>query len=115
MGDGRLTWDAVPYAICYVITKDGNVVGFTTDTNFEADAEGEYTVQAANEQGGLSEAGVPTTATAISELSATGNDTAVSVEFYSIDGKRLNAPANGITIVRTRYADGTIKSAKIVK
>ena len=115
VGDGRLTWDAVPYAICYVITKDGNVVGFTTDTNFETDAEGEYTVQAANEQGGLSEAAVPTTATAISELSATGNDTAVSVEFYSIDGKRLNAPANGITIVRTRYADGTIKSAKIVK
>lgn len=52
-----VSWDAVPYAICYVITKNDKVVGFTTETTY-TDAQGKttdiYTVQAANEYGGLS-------------------------------------------------------------
>ena len=40
-GEGsRLSWQAVPYAICYVITKNGEVAGFTQETSFDG-----YTVQ----------------------------------------------------------------------
>ncbi|WP_162148787.1 pectinesterase family protein [Alkaliflexus imshenetskii] len=33
--NGTITWDAVPYSICYIIIKDGEVTGFTTSTSFE--------------------------------------------------------------------------------
>ena len=51
----KLVWNAVPYAICYVVTKDGEVAGFTTAPEYAAeDASGKWQVQAVNEYGGLS-------------------------------------------------------------
>ncbi len=52
-----MTWAPVPYAICYVITKDDKVVGFTTERSYAVEEGATYKVQAANEFGGLSEAG----------------------------------------------------------
>ena len=55
MNGGRLSWPSVPYAICYVVTKDGEVAGFTTATEFPTDdADAKWQVQAVNEYGGLS-------------------------------------------------------------
>lgn len=56
-----IKWDAVPYAICYVITVDGKVVGFTTSTTYEVSGGKNVSVQAANEHGSLSEASFLTT------------------------------------------------------
>lgn len=105
---GKISWDAVPYAICYVITKDGKVVGFTTETSYDYVAGSEYKIQAANEFGGLSEIAVPGESTGIEILE--GNATGIE-QVYTIDGKRLPSMQRGINIVRT--ADGRV--IKIVK
>ena len=105
---GKISWDAVTYAICYVITKDGKVVGFTTETSYDYVAGSEYQIQAANEFGGLSEIAVPGESTGIEILE--GNATGIE-QVYTIDGKRLPAMQRGINIVRT--ADGRV--IKVVK
>lgn len=38
----------------------------------------------------------------------------VSVEYYTVDGRRLSSPADGITIRRTRYSDGRVVTDKVV-
>lgn len=54
-----LSWTAVPYAMCYVVTRNEVVVGFTTDATFTdanmvAGADYTYSIQAASESGALS-------------------------------------------------------------
>ncbi len=52
-----LSWTGSNYALLYAICKNGNVVDFTTDETFTVDdATATWTVRAANEMGGLSEA-----------------------------------------------------------
>ena len=36
------------------------------------------------------------------------------VEYYSLGGERLSAPARGVTIVRTTMADGTVTTRKMI-
>lgn len=36
----------------------------------------------------------------------------VAVEYYSISGKRLDQPANGVNVVVTRYSDGSTRTEK---
>ena len=106
--DGKkLVWEPVPYAICYVVTKDGIVVGFTTETSFDGYAEGEtWQVQAVNEYGGLSaKADVNSSATNISESSNPAKSGIDAV--YSISGTRMSAPRQTVNIVRTN--DGNVK------
>ena len=106
--DGKkLVWEPVPYAICYVVTKDGVVVGFTTETSFDGYAEGEtWQVQAVNEYGGLSaKADVNSSATNISESSNPAKSGIDAV--YSISGTRMSAPRQTVNIVRTN--DGNVK------
>ena len=106
--DGKkLVWEPVPYAICYVVTKNGVVVGFTTETSFDGYAEGEtWQVQAVNEYGGLSaKADVNSSATNISESSSPAKSGIDAV--YSISGIRMSAPRQTVNIVRTN--DGNVK------
>ena len=106
--DGKkLMWEPVPYAICYVVTKDGVVVGFTTETSFDGYAEGEtWHVQAVNEYGGLSaKADVNSSATNISESSSPAKSGIDAI--YSISGTRMSAPRQTVNIVRTN--DGNVK------
>ena len=106
--DGKkLVWEPVPYAICYVVTKDGVVVGFTTETSFYGYAEGEtWQVQAVNEYGGLSaKADINSSATNISESSNPAKSGIDAV--YSISGTRMSAPRQTVNIVRTN--DGNVK------
>lgn len=94
-----LKWDQNPYAICYVISKDGKITAITTDAVFEDKAAlagtYTYTVQAANEYGGLSE---------ISTITMTVNGGTVKsavAYFNSIDGKALS----GLSPIE--YTEGT--------
>ena len=115
-----LTWEEVPYAICYVITRGDEVIGFTTENSFTVDAavtakgaallgatvsEEPYKVQSVNEQGGLSKYGIATEATAVSNLKAA--DTATAETIYDTTGRRYSAPVKGINIVS--YSDGSTK------
>ena len=103
----KLVWEAVPYAICYVVTKDGVVVGFTTETSFDGYTEGEtWQVQAVNEYGGLSpKADVNSSATNISESSINGKSGIEAI--YSINGTRTSSLQQKVNIVRMN--DGNVK------
>ncbi len=105
-----MTWKAVPYSICYVITKDDKVVGFTTETTYNVETGATYKVQAANEFGGLGEAATATIGTGIESIR---NAEAATIEgIYSIDGKRLSKVVTGqVNIVK--YTDGTVKKVTI--
>ncbi len=97
----QLTWQAVPYAICYVITKNGEVVGFTKETSFDGYTEADnWQVQAVNEYGGLSAYGTANAATAITSylLPLTSHLSS----FYTLDGRRANNSTQGLLIYRDR-------------
>ena len=51
-----LSWTGSEYALLYAIVKDGQVIDFTTESEFTLTENGEYAVRAANEMGGLSAA-----------------------------------------------------------
>lgn len=97
--NNTVTWTADEYAICYVVTVNGKVAAFTTDTEYSAVNDGdEVTVQSVNEHGALS---------AKSELVriTTGID-AVTVEkdatpapMYNLLGQPVKNPRRGIYIV----------------
>ena len=106
----QLSWEAVPFAICYVVTKNGEVAGFTTTTSFDGYTEADvWQVQAVNENGGLSQKASANAATGISETDSSART--ISHEVYGLDGKRLNGMKRGLNIVRN--SDG--KVIKMVK
>jgi pectin methylesterase-like acyl-CoA thioesterase len=105
----KITWQAVPYAICYVILKNNEVAGFTTDCEFAYEAGAEYKVFAANEQGGLSEACIPGISDGIDNISSSAGNNPTGI--YTLDGKRVEQLQKGVNIIKT--AKGVVK--KIVK
>ncbi len=106
---GRLTWEAVPYAICYVVTKNGEVAGMTTDVSFDGFTETDkWQVQAVNENGGLSRKGL---ANSISAIGKTAVDANGIKTVYSLDGRRRSCLQHGLNIVR--MDDG--RSIKVVR
>lgn len=106
-----ITWEAVPYAICYVVVKNGNEVSFTTETSVTAEAGAEYMVYAANEQGGLS-AGSNPNATAIKQVDRAN---AQIVAIYSVNGTRMTQLQKGINIVKMQDEQGNTFIRKVVK
>ena len=111
---GVITWEAVPYAICYVITKDGKVEGFTTETRCTYDEGAEYAIQAANEFGGLSApAVVDGIGTGVSGVEAA--ETVAVKAIYSADGVKLSSLQKGLNIVVYTTADGKTAVRKVMK
>ncbi|MGN0220998.1 MAG: pectinesterase family protein [Prevotella sp.] len=94
--DRGIEWEAVPYAICYVVTKGNDVVGFTTECNFDCHADGTYRVQAVNEYGGLSEYGVAGNPTGIT---MTGKAICDTETIHNLSGIRLAHRQKGVNIV----------------
>lgn len=106
----KMTWEAVPYAICYVISKEGNVVGFTTETSYDYDSTAKYTVQAVNEFGGLSK---PSSSSVVGIADATVDATIVRTEYFTVEGLKVQSPVKGINVVRNYMSDGSIKTEKL--
>lgn len=106
--NGKLKWQPVPYAICYVVTCGDEVIGITTDTEYDCSTSNvqssTFKVQAVNEFGGLSKYSIDGSTTAIQLTNVGGNQ---SEEIFSLDGKRLQGMKKGIQIVR--QADGTVR------
>ena len=105
-GEGStLSWQAVPYAICYVVTKNGEVAGFTKETSFAGYTEGDvWQVQAVNENGGLSKKAQANVGTRVSSISPS---TAEIAEVYTLDGRKASASTRGVCIVK--YSDGIVR------
>ncbi len=109
----------MPYAICYLVTKGDEVIGFTTDTAMEVTpsraGEAEtYAVQAVNEFGGLSAKGLSTDSpdSVINSVVAEGEGDVIGV--YDLQGRSLPSLTKGINIVKTRLSNGNIKVEKII-
>lgn len=80
-GEAIFSWTADEYAICYVVTINGKVAGFTTETAYEAHLNDVVTVRSVNEYGALSEASDEYTVGSIGtgiEQTASENDVVVS-------------------------------------
>jgi hypothetical protein len=112
-GEGsRLSWQPVPYAICYVVTKNGQVVGFTKDTNFDGyTAADTWQVQAVNENGGLSQKATANTATAVNSLNvhpspsiATPNSQRENLHrsTFNLIGQKVTGNYKGLVIMNGR-------------
>lgn len=52
----QLSWSPIPYAICYVLTRNDSTIAFTKDTTLMMDQPGRYALQSVNEYGVLSTA-----------------------------------------------------------
>ena len=128
-GDGEVSWEAVPYAICYVVTVNGKVVAFPTANSIQNLKTGDVvTVQAVNEHGALSDMSqsvTVSTATGITTLNVDCNATLGSVqergtviatphlapskngEVFDLQGRRLPAFRRGMNVVR--LSDGSVR------
>ena len=120
LADGKLAWDAVPYAICYIVTCGNDVVGFTTDTEYDCSMlrgqKSTFKVQAVNEFGGLSSFGEATDSetTAIDDMQKKDASHHSGNICYDLQG-RMISPANtgnstrSALIIIERYEDGTVR------
>ena len=106
--NGSISWQAVDYAICYVVTVNGKVVNFPTATSISGLAEGDVvSVQSVSENGALSEPSAALTVVGSSTAVSTVRADKGSCQYYTLDGKRVAQPRRGPNIVRS--ADGTWK------
>ncbi|MBR3480145.1 MAG: Ig-like domain-containing protein [Prevotella sp.] len=94
-----LSWDNSNYALLFAIVKDGKVIDFTIENSYTVDdATASYSVRAANEMGGLSEASATAAiTTAISEV--TNGEQAVPKTVYNINGIRVQKAQKGLYII----------------
>lgn len=98
--DGKVTWTpANNGAIAYMIEKNGEYAGITTDASFDITIDAEkdaLTIRAANSRGGFGPAAeVAMIPTAITNVKATANDDAI----YTLQGVRVEKVNRGLYIV----------------
>ena len=99
-----VTWDNSDYVFCWVIFKDGVYVANTTVPSYEVDdASATWSVRAANEMGGLSEATTATLPTAIDAMNASA---VKSVTYYNLQGIKVNKTYKGTVIKIETLANG---------
>ena len=110
----QLSWQPVPYAICYLVTDGDKVLDITTETSTTVPADADIDnlhVQAVNEFGGLSAKGNATASDGISDAMADRYDV---VAIYDIQGRRLAAPAHGVNIIHYATPSGLTKVEKVI-
>lgn len=109
-----LAWDNNDYALLWAVCKNGKVVDFTiTPSYIIDDASATWSVRAANEMGGLSEAIVVGQGTGIRNItSATAS--VIKTAIYAADGTQLSNLQKGINIIVKTLADGSKKTSKII-
>ena len=103
ISDNKLSWSAVPYAICYVVSLGDEVIGFTKETGFDlsslasSKSAAAYKVQAVNEYGGLSACGVATVASVICSIEA---ESAADMAMYNLAGQKVDGSYKGVAIMK---------------
>lgn len=115
-----ITWDNSNYVLCWAVCENGKVVAFTTEPTFDIAtlttnaANATYSVRAANEMGGLSEATVATAGNpdSISEVGASVE--VVSSVYYNLTGARVDADYVGVVIRVDTLSDGSTLTTKTV-
>ena len=109
-----LAWDKNDYALLWAVCKNGKVVDFTiTPSYIVDDASATWSVRAANEMGGLSEATVVGQGTGIRNI-ATATAAVIKTAIYAADGTQLSNLQKGINIIVKTLADGSKKTSKVI-
>ena len=112
--DGGVMWEAVPYAICYVVTVNEKPVAFPTATQLTGLSKNDVvTVQSVNEYGALSEMSEAVTVTiadGIETVNQQSSDVAVEA-VYTVDGRQVQQLQHGLNIVR--MSDGSIRKMMV--
>ena len=107
-----LSWEPTDYALLWAVSKDGNVISFTTMPNYTATETGTYTVRAANEMGGLSEPSQPVVISSITGIQTVNRAMLSDVQaVYTADGKRVSHPQRGLNMIR--LTDGTTRKVMV--
>lgn len=110
-----LAWDNNDYALLWAVCKNGKVVDFTiTPSYIIDDASATWSVRAANEMGGLSEATVVGQGTGIHNIAAATDAAVIKTAIYAADGTLLSNLQKGINIIVKTLADGSKKTSKVV-
>ena len=111
--DGILSWTGNEYSLLYVVSKNGDAVASTTDTQFDtntlnsnaaANRSGDtdvWTVRAANEMGGLSEAVAVGEGTGIESVQM-AEPVRMDGNIYDLAGQRVNKATRGLYIINGR-------------
>lgn len=112
--NGIISWEAVPYAICYVVLHNDDVEAFVTEPTYAINGATpeEYAIRAVNEYGGLSPKA--TVYGSESSIALPVNDGATVIGIYDIHGYRHDSPVNGVNIIKKRDANGNITVEKLI-
>ena len=110
-----LAWDNNDYALLWAVCKNGKVVDFTiTPSYIVDDASATWSVRAANEMGGLSEATVVGQGTGIRNIASATDAAVIRTAIYAADGTQLSNLQKGINIIVKTLADGSKKTSKVI-
>lgn len=110
-----LAWDNNDYALLWAVCKNGKVVDFTITPNYIVDdASATWSVRAANEMGGLSEATVVGQGTGIRNITSATDAAVIKTAIYAADGTQLSNLQKGINIIVKTLADGSKKTSKVI-
>lgn len=109
-----LAWNNNDYALLWAVCKNGKVVDFTITPNYIVDdASATWSVRAANEMGGLSEATVVGQGTGIRNITS-ATAAVIKTAIYAADGTQLSNLQKGINIIVKTLADGSKKTSKVI-
>lgn len=113
LANGVITWDNSDYVLCWAVCKDNKVIAFTTKPTYtvEGDTDG-YTIRAANEMGGLSEAAIVKGSSGIDSVNADAE--IASTTYYNMQGSIVDATYKGVIIKVDTMSDGSRISTKII-
>ena len=110
-----LAWDNNDYALLWAVCKNGKVVDFTIKPTYLVDdASATWSVRAANEMGGLSEATVVGQGTGIRNIASATEAAVIKTAIYAADGTQLSNLQKGINIIVKTLADGSKKTSKVI-
>lgn len=111
-----LAWDNNDYALLWAVCKNGKVVDFTIKPTYLVDdASATWSVRAANEMGGLSEAtAAAVLGTGIHNIASATDAAAIKTAIYAADGTQLSNLQKGINIIVKTLADGCKKTSKVI-
>lgn len=117
VGGTTVKWEAVPFAICYEVRKNGDFVCFTTETSYTADdANARYQVLAVNEWGGRGN--LSDYATALHQTTM-GNAVLLATEYYDLTGRRISLDDNTgrrqLVLCKTVWSDGKVQVEKQIR
>lgn len=104
-----LTWAESNYVLLWAVCKNGKVVAFTTEPSYTVDdTTATWSVRAANEMGGLSEATIASIGSAISTVNVEGTN-AIKTEYFNLQGIRVNESYRG-TVIRVQTLENGSKT-----